>query len=80
MYDIVNADSAKVTQTSFNTLFEIENMANFYAIGFSSLLTCYHFEEYKDLTIENNTSQPPNDLALRQKWKIIKYIRSREPY
>ncbi len=39
-------------------------MANFYAIGSSSLLTCYHSEEREDLTIEDDTSQPPKDLAL----------------
>ncbi len=80
MQDIVNADSARATQTSFNTSFNIESMANFYAIGSSSFLTCYHSEEREDLTIEDNTSQPPNDLAPGRKWEIIRHVRSKKPY
>lgn len=37
--DIINADSNKTAQTFFHTLFNTESMANFYVIGFSSLLT-----------------------------------------
>lgn len=76
--DIVNADSTKATQTLFNTLFDTESIANFYAIGSSSLLAYYYSEEYKDLTIKDNTSQPPDDLVHRQKWEIIRYVGSSE--
>lgn len=38
--DIFSANSAKATKSCFNTLFDIKNIANFYAIGFSFLLTC----------------------------------------
>ncbi len=44
MHDIVNADSARATQTSFNTSFNSESMVNFYAIGSSSYLA-YYFSE-----------------------------------
>ena len=63
MQDIVNADSIRASQILFNTLYDIENMANFYAMGFSSSLACYHSEKREDLTIEDDTSQPPDDLA-----------------
>lgn len=57
-------NNAKAIQTSFNTLFNIENIANFYIIGFSFFLTCYYFEMYKNLTIKNCISQPLDHLAL----------------
>ncbi len=63
MQDIVNADSAtRATQTPFNTSFDIESMVNFYVMGSSFPLACYHSEKCEDLTIENDTSQPPDDL------------------
>ncbi len=43
MQDIVNADSARATQTSSNTLFDTESMANFYAMGSSSPLAWQSF-------------------------------------
>lgn len=55
--DIVNIDSARVTETPFNTSFNIENIVNFYIIGSSFHLTYHHFEERKDLTIKDNISQ-----------------------
>ncbi len=63
MQDIVNADSARAIQTPFNTSFDIESIANFYVMGSSSSLAFYYSEECKDLTIEDDTSQPPNDLT-----------------
>lgn len=80
MQDIAKADSVKAIQTFLNTLFDLENMANFYTIGFSFFLTYYHFKKRKDLTIKNNTSQPLDDLAPRQKWKIIRHDKSKELY
>ncbi len=80
MQDIVNADSARATQTLFNTLFDTESMANSYAIGSSSPLVCHHSEERKDSNIEDDISQPSDDLAPGQKWEIIRHVRSREPH
>ncbi len=76
--DIVNADSARATQTPFNTLFDTESMANFYAIGSNSLLARHYFAERKDSNIEDDTNQPPDNLAPGQKWEIIRHVRSRE--
>lgn len=42
-------------------------MANFYAIGSCFSLIHYHSKECKDLTIEDDTSQPSDVLALGQK-------------
>ena len=67
MQDIVNANSTRTTQNSFNTLFDPESMANFYTIGFNSLLSCYYCKECEDLIIEDVTSEPPNDLMTKQK-------------
>ncbi len=55
-------------------------MANFYAMGSSSPLTRYHSEEHEDLTIEDDTSQPPDDLAPGRKWEIIRHVRFRKPH
>ncbi len=63
MQDIVNADSARVTQSLFNTLFVMENMANFYVMNSSSPLACHYFKERKDSNIEDDTSQLSNDIA-----------------
>lgn len=63
LQDIVNINNAKTTQTPINIVFNTESMRKFYAIDSSSLFACYFFEEYKDLTIENDTSQPSNNLA-----------------
>ncbi len=70
MQDIVNVVNAKATQTPFSTLFDTESMANFYAMGSSSLLACYHIEECEDSTIEDDISQPPDDLAPRQSGRL----------
>ncbi len=80
MQDIINADSARATQTPFNTLVDTESMANFYVVGSCFLLACHYSEECEDSNIEDNTSQPPDDLASEQKWEIIKYVRCRESY
>ncbi len=81
MQDIaVNANSTRATQTPFSISFDTESMTNFYAMGSSSPLTCYYPEEHEDSTIEDDTSQPPDDLAPRRKWEIIKHVRSREPH
>ena len=80
MQDIINTNNAKATQTFFNTLFYTENMANFYAIGSGFSLTYHHFEKHKDLDIEININQPSNNWVFEQKWQIIRYIRSKEPY
>ena len=42
--DIINADSARATQTLFNTLFDTESIINFYVMGSSSSLACYYSE------------------------------------
>ncbi len=78
--DIVNADSVKATQISFNTLFDTESMVNFYVIGSSSPLACHHSEEHKNSNIEDGISQPQDDLAPGQKWEIIRHVKSREPH
>lgn len=62
--DIVNANSARATYNAFNTIFNMENMSNFYAINSISSLACHHSEEHKDSNIEDDTSQPLDDLAL----------------
>ena len=67
MQNIVNANSAKATQTPFNTSFDTESMTNFYAMGFSFPLAYYYSEEHEDSTIEDDTSQPPHNLALGRK-------------
>ena len=56
MQDIVNIDSARATQTLFNTLFDIKSMANFYAMSSSFSLAYYYSEKRKNLTIEDDTS------------------------
>ncbi len=63
MQDIINADNARATQTPFNSLFDMKSMANFYAMSSSSPLTCHHSEKREDLNIEDDISQPPDDLA-----------------
>lgn len=80
MEDLVNVNSTGVIQTPFNISFDIKSMANFYAIYSSFLLACYYFQEYKNLTIKNNTNQLSNNLALGQKSEITRYIRSKEPH
>lgn len=65
--DIVNANSAGVIQIVFNTLFNTKNMVNFYVMDFSSFLAYNYFKKREDLTIEDNISQLPDDLILRQK-------------
>ncbi len=67
MQDIVNADNVKANQTAFNTLFNTENMANFYAMRSSSPLACHHSEKCEDSNIEDETSQPLDNLVPRQK-------------
>lgn len=56
MQDIVNTNSTKAIQTLFNNLFDIKNIAIFYAIGSSSPFIYYHSEGYQNLTIKNDTS------------------------
>ena len=80
MQDIVNINSARATQTLFNILFDTKNIANFYIISSSSLLAHYYSEERKDSTIKDDTNQPPDNLALRQKWEIIRHVGSKKPY
>lgn len=80
MQDIVNADSVKAIQTPFNTSFDIESMANFYAIGSTFPLAYYYSKERKDLTIEDDISLSPDDLISEQKSEIIRYIRFKKPY
>lgn len=50
MENIGNADSAKPTQTSFNTLFDTKSMTNFYTIGSSSPLA-YHYSKKRENSI-----------------------------
>lgn len=47
---------------------------------FSFFLTYCHLEKYKNFSIENNISQPPDKLKPEQKLKIIKHVRFRETY
>lgn len=56
MQDIINANSVRAAKPFFNISFDIKSMANFYAMGFSSFLTYYHFKERKNSSIEANTS------------------------
>lgn len=65
--DIVNTGSAKTAQTSFITSFDIKNMANFYVMGSSSLLTYYYPKVNKNSIIESSNSQPPDNLVPAQK-------------
>lgn len=54
--DIINANNNGVVKLSFNTLFDIENMANFYIMGFSFSLTHHHFKKSKYFIIKGNIS------------------------
>lgn len=56
MQDIVNINSSRAVQTSFNTLFNIENITNFYVIGSSFFLIYYFFNKYKNSNIKDKTS------------------------
>lgn len=67
-------------QTFFNTLFDIENIANFYAIGSSFFLTYHHSKKYKNLTIKDSISQPLDKLVPIEKKKIKKHIKFRKLY
>lgn len=62
--DIISINSTKATEPFFNILFDIESMPNFYAIDSSFLLNYYHSKERKNSSIEDNTSQLPDDLML----------------
>lgn len=62
--DIANANSAKAIQISFNTLFNIKNIANFYIISFSSFLACHYFKKCKNSIIRKSISQLSDDLML----------------
>ncbi len=42
-------------------------MANFYAIGSSSLLACHYFKKHENLNIKDKTSQLSDNLAPMQK-------------
>lgn len=80
MQDVISANSARAAEPSFNTSFDTESIANFYAMGSSSPLTCHYSEERENSSIEDNTSQPADDLAPGQKWEIIRHVRSRETH
>lgn len=67
MQDMLIANSVRAAKPFFNTSFDTKNIANFYAMGSNSLLTCHHFKKHKNSNIKDNTSQPPDDLALGQK-------------
>lgn len=56
MQDIINANSIRAMQNSFNTLFNIKSIANFYAMGFNLPLVCYYFERFKNSTIKDSTN------------------------
>lgn len=64
MQDIINTNSAKATQTIFNTFIDIKSIANFYAISFIFLLAYYNSEKNKDLTIKDDINQLLDNLAL----------------
>lgn len=53
MQDIINTDNAIAMQTSFNIPFDTKNMANFYAMGCSSLLAHHHSKKCQNLTIKD---------------------------
>lgn len=78
--DTINANSARTAKFFFNTLFDIESIANFYAMSFSFSLACYYSKKCKNLTMEDNISHQSDDLAPRQKWEIIRYIRPKKSY
>lgn len=54
--DIIRANSARAAELSFNTLFDIEIIANFYTMGSNSFLTYYYSEKCKNSSIEVNKS------------------------
>lgn len=54
--DIISINSIRAAESSFNILFNIESMANFYVMSFSFFLTCHHFKKHKNSSIENITS------------------------
>lgn len=80
MQDIISANSARATEPFFNTSFDTESIANFYAMGSSFHLTRHHSEKRENSIIKDNTSQPADDLAPGQKWEIIRHVRSRETH
>lgn len=80
MQDIISTNSAKTTQPSFNTLFNIETIADFYLISSSSFLACHHCKKRKNFGIKDNTSQLQDALALGQKWEILRYVKFKEPH
>lgn len=57
MQDIINTNSIKTIKFFFNILFDIENMANFYAMCSSSFLACHYSEKYRNLIIKDNINQ-----------------------
>lgn len=48
MQDIIYINSIEATQISFNILFNMESIANFYIISSSSTLACHYFKKYKN--------------------------------
>lgn len=65
--DIVNVDSVRAMQTSFNTFFNTESITNFYTMSSSCFLAYHHSKKCKNLTIEDSTSQLLDYLTLMQK-------------
>lgn len=65
--DIINANSTRIAQTFFHTLFNTGSMTNFYAMSSSFPLAHHHFEKCKNSTIEDNTNQPLDNLVSAQK-------------
>lgn len=78
MQDIISANSVKAPKPFFNTSFDIESMANFYTMSSSFSLACHYSKEHENSSIEDNISQPPDDLPSGQNWEVLKHVRSRK--
>ena len=54
--DIISANSNRAAKSSFNTLFDTENMVNSYVMDSNFLLTCHCSEKRKNSSTKDNTS------------------------
>lgn len=81
MQGIARADSAKIINTSFNTSFDTESLADFFAMSSSSPLPSEPLSKAcGSMFIKDNTTLPCKNLALVQKWEIVRHVRSRKTH
>lgn len=78
--DIISANSARAAKPFFNILFDIKNITNVYIMSSSFSLTHYHSKECKNSGIKDNTNKLSDNLALKQKWEVIKHVRFKKLY